>query len=120
MLVGREYCRSPLAQGVFEGVLRREGLEGEVFVDSAGTGRWHLGSPPDSRASSAAALRSVDISSQWAQRITPQLCQDFDYELAPQPNAEYTGELAEASALAREVEQQRGGEARSRLQNNKW
>ncbi|HZF59776.1 MAG TPA: hypothetical protein VEZ19_15040 [Rubrobacter sp.] len=38
-------CRSPLAQGVFEGVLRREGLEGEVFVDSAGTGRWHVGSP---------------------------------------------------------------------------
>jgi len=34
-------CRSPLAQGVFESVLRREGLEGEVLVDSAGTGSWH-------------------------------------------------------------------------------
>jgi low molecular weight protein-tyrosine phosphatase len=59
-----EYCRSPLAQGVFEGVLRREGLEGEIFVDSTGTGHWHVGSPPDDRALSAAALRGVDMSSQ--------------------------------------------------------
>ena len=33
-------CRSPIAQGVFENVLRREGVEDEVFVDSAGTGGW--------------------------------------------------------------------------------
>jgi protein-tyrosine phosphatase len=74
-------CRSPLAQGVFEGVLRREGLEGEVFVDSAGTGHWLVGSPPDDRAMDAAALRGVDISSQRARRITPEDCQDFDYVL---------------------------------------
>ena len=43
-------CRSPLAQGVFEDVLRREGLEDEVFVDSAGTGSWDVGSLPDDRA----------------------------------------------------------------------
>src|SRR4028118_331693 len=72
-------CRSPLAQGVFEGVLRREGLAGEVFVDSAGTGRWHVGSPPDNRAVSAAALRGVDIGSQRARQITSDDCQDFDY-----------------------------------------
>ena len=74
-------CRSPLAQGVFEGVLRREGLEGEVFADSAGTGQWHVGSPPDDRAMDAAALRGVDISSQRARRITQEDCQNFDYVL---------------------------------------
>ena len=74
-------CRSPLAQGVFEGVLRREGLEGEVFVDSAGTGHWHVGSPPDDRAVDAASLRGVDISSQRARRIAPEDCEDFDYVL---------------------------------------
>src|SRR5215204_1640155 len=36
VLVMQEYCRSPLAQGVFEDVLEREGLAGEVSVDSAG------------------------------------------------------------------------------------
>ena len=74
-------CRSPLAQGVFEDVLRREDLEDEVSVDSAGTGRWHVGSPPDHRALSAAALRGVDIGSQRARQITPEDCEEFDYVL---------------------------------------
>ena len=74
-------CRSPLAQGVFERVLRREGLEGEVFVDSAGTGHWHVGSPPDDRAMEAASLRGVDISSQRARLITLEDCRAFDYIL---------------------------------------
>ena len=74
-------CRSPVAQGVFENVVRREGLTGEVFVDSAGTGHWHVGSPPDDRALSAAALRGLDISSQRARLISPEDCEDFDYVL---------------------------------------
>ncbi len=74
-------CRSPLAQGVFENVLRREGLEDEVFVDSAGTGSWHVGEPPDVRAQRSASLRGVDLSSQRARRVTPEDCQRFDYVL---------------------------------------
>jgi protein-tyrosine phosphatase len=74
-------CRSPLAQGVFENVLRREGLEYEVFVDSAGTGAWHVGSPPDERAQKSAGLRGLDLSSPRARRITPEDCDAFDYIL---------------------------------------
>ncbi len=74
-------CRSPLAQGVFENVLRRDGLEDEVFVDSAGTGSWHVGSPPDERAQRSASLRGVDLGSQRARRITPDDCRSFDYVL---------------------------------------
>jgi protein-tyrosine phosphatase len=74
-------CRSPLAQGVFENVLRREGLEDGVFVDSAGTGAWHVGSPPDERAQKSAGLRGLDLSSQRARRITPEDCDAFDYIL---------------------------------------
>jgi protein-tyrosine phosphatase len=74
-------CRSPLAQGVFENVLRREGLEYEVFVDSAGTGAWHVGSPPDERAQKSAGLRGLDLRSQRARRITPEDCDAFDYIL---------------------------------------
>jgi hypothetical protein len=44
-------CRSPVAQGVFESVARREGLAGDIEVDSAGThGYYHAGEPPDPRA----------------------------------------------------------------------
>lgn len=74
-------CRSPLAQGVFENVLRREGLEGEVFVDSAGTGRWHVGHPPDERAQRSASSRGLDLSSQRARQVTPDDCRSFDYIL---------------------------------------
>ena len=74
-------CRSPLAQGVFEEVVRHEGLEEEVFVDSAGTGSWHVGHPPDQRAQRSASLRGLDISAQRARRVTPEDCQNFDYVL---------------------------------------
>jgi len=74
-------CRSPVAQGVFENVVRREGLEGEVRVDSAGTGAWHLGHPPDERAQESARSRGLDISHLRARRVTPEDCQTFDYVL---------------------------------------
>src|SRR4028119_1160909 len=61
-------CRSPLSQGVFENVLRREGLEGEVEVDSAGTGAWHVGHPPDKRGQRGAKKRGIDIRAQRARR----------------------------------------------------
>jgi protein-tyrosine phosphatase len=74
-------CRSPLAQGVFENILRREGLENRVFVDSAGTGSWHVGTPPDERAQRSAKRRGLDLGSQRARRIGLEDCQNFDYIL---------------------------------------
>jgi protein-tyrosine phosphatase len=74
-------CRSPISQGVFENILRREGLEEEVFVDSAGTGTWHVGSPPDMRAQRSAGLRGLDLGAQRARKISPEDCDDFDYIL---------------------------------------
>jgi low molecular weight protein-tyrosine phosphatase len=95
-------CRSPLAQGVFENVLRREGLEGEISVDSAGTGSWHVGSAPDDRALNAASLRGLDISSQRARRITPEDCQNFDYILTmDEENYRMVSSLCQGSAVVR-------------------
>ena len=74
-------CRSPISQGVFERVLRREGLQDEVEVDSAGTGAWHVGSTPDERAIETAAARGLDISGQRARTISPEDCACFDYVL---------------------------------------
>ena len=95
-------CRSPLAQGVFEKVLRREGLEYEVFVDSAGTGAWHVGSPPDERAQKSAGLRGLDLSSQRARRITPEDCDTFDYILTmDEDNYHAVSSLCRGSAVVR-------------------
>ena len=43
-------CRSPTAEGVLRHKLRGAGLAGDVDVESAGTGGWHIGHPPDQRA----------------------------------------------------------------------
>src|SRR5829696_5421458 len=95
-------CRSPLAQGVFENVARRESLEDEVFVDSAGTGAWHVGSPPDKRAQSIASLRGIDLSSQRARRITPEDCETFDYVLTmDEDNYRAVADLCRGSAVVR-------------------
>lgn len=95
-------CRSPIAQGVFESVLRREGLEGEVSVDSAGTGTWYVGEPPDARAVRSAGLRGIDLSGQKARRISPEDCARFDYVLTmDEDNYRAVSRLCRGSAVVR-------------------
>lgn len=36
-------CRSPMAEAVFQKMVNDAGLSGEIVVDSAGTGSWHVG-----------------------------------------------------------------------------
>ncbi len=55
-------CRSPTAEGVLRHLIREEGLEGKVEIDSAGTGDWHVGEPPDERAAAAAGRREIELS----------------------------------------------------------
>ncbi|MEP7329021.1 MAG: low molecular weight protein-tyrosine-phosphatase [Betaproteobacteria bacterium] len=55
-------CRSPTAEVVFRAAARRAGLGGLVTVESAGTGDWHVGNPPDYRAIEHAAHRGYDLS----------------------------------------------------------
>ena len=54
----------------------------DVDVDSAGTGDWHVGEPPDSRAQAAAVRHGVDISRQRARRVRPDDFERFDLILA--------------------------------------
>ena len=75
-------CRSPISQGVFEEVVRREGLAGEIEADSAGThGFYHAGEPPDPRAQRSAMRRGIDISAQRARLLEREDCERFDYVL---------------------------------------
>ncbi len=67
-------CRSPLAEAAFRAEAERRGLDAQV--DSAGTGDWHLGHPPDKRAQAVAARNGVDISTYRARRVT---LEDFRY-----------------------------------------
>ena len=53
-------CRSPLAEAAFRQEAQRRGLD--VEIDSAGTGAWHVGHPPDRRAQAVARHHGVEIS----------------------------------------------------------
>ena len=54
-------CRSPTAEGVMRRLVREAGLEDRVVLDSAGTGDWHVGAPPDRRAAAAAGRRGTTL-----------------------------------------------------------
>lgn len=75
-------CRSPTAHGIFEKMVRDAGLEQQILVDSAGTGDWHIGRPPDNRAAAAALGRGHDLSHLRARQVCPEDFRDFDYLLA--------------------------------------
>ena len=56
-------CRSPMAEGIFAQLVKDRGLAAHYRIDSAGTGDWHVGQPPDGRALSAAKKRGVPLPS---------------------------------------------------------
>lgn len=62
-------CRSPLAEAAFRSEAGRIGLK--VDVDSAGTGDWHIGRPPDPRAQAVALRNGIDINTYRARQVEP-------------------------------------------------
>jgi protein-tyrosine phosphatase len=74
-------CRSPTAEGVMRHLLAERGLEDEIEVQSAGTGGWHAGSPPDARSTRAAAARGITLDGA-ARQVTRADFEDFDLLVA--------------------------------------
>lgn len=74
-------CRSPLAEGVFRNLVARRGLEDRFDIDSAGTGGWHAGEPPDTRALEVAARNGVRLTSR-ARQVTGTDLERFDWVIA--------------------------------------
>ena len=74
-------CRSPTAEGVMRRLLDDAGLGDRVDVESAGTGGWHVGEPPDERATLAARRRGITLSGA-AQQVTPDDFRRFDLLIA--------------------------------------
>ena len=68
-------CRSPLA----EGILKSKVDSSKVFVDSAGTGSWHIGSKPDQRSIAIAKRNNLDITDQRGRQFSKKDFEDFDY-----------------------------------------
>jgi protein-tyrosine phosphatase len=75
-------CRSPMAEGAFRRILQDAGLAEKVYVDSAGTHSYHIGSAPDKRSQATANRRGVDLSALRARRVEADDFAVFDYLLA--------------------------------------
>jgi protein-tyrosine phosphatase len=73
-------CRSPTAEAVFRKLCEEAGIE--LRVESAGTGDWHVGQPPDERAQRHAGRRGYDLSAQRARQVEARDFEDFDMILA--------------------------------------
>lgn len=71
-------CRSPLA----EGILKSKVDLNKIFVDSAGTGSWHIGSEPDRRSVATAKRYDLDITQQRGRQFSKKDFEDFDYIFA--------------------------------------
>lgn len=79
-------CRSPTAHGVFQKIIDEAGLGEQFYIASAGTGAWHVGEAPDSRAQAAAAQRGYDLSRLRAQQVNAGDFEMYDYILAMDHN----------------------------------
>lgn len=75
-------CRSPLAEGVFRAVVAARGQSAQFDIDSAGTGAWHTGNPPDQRSIAVAARHGIDLSAQRARQVVSDDFKRFDYIVA--------------------------------------
>ena len=62
-------CRSPTAEAVFRAKAQEAGLAPRLTIDSAGTGSWHVGNPPDWRATVHAAKRGYDLTPLRARQV---------------------------------------------------
>jgi protein-tyrosine phosphatase len=74
-------CRSPTAEGTMRALVREAGLREEIELDSAGTGSWHVGSPPDRRAITAARACGIVLEGR-ARELRPEDFEAFDLVLA--------------------------------------
>ncbi|HEC05695.1 MAG TPA: low molecular weight phosphotyrosine protein phosphatase [Thiolapillus brandeum] len=92
-------CRSPTAHGVFRKIVRDEGLDSLIEIDSAGTHAYHVGSPPDSRAQATALSRNLDLSDLRGRQVETEDFQRFDYVLAmDKENMDILNQLCPAGA----------------------
>ncbi len=72
-------CRSPTAEAAVREAADQAGVDLEV--DSAGTGAWHVGEPPDARMTAAAAEDDLHLAGA-ARQVTPDDFRDFDLVVA--------------------------------------
>lgn len=72
------FCRSPLAEGIFSAKVKDAKLESHYWVDSAGTHGYQVGLLPDKNAQSVAAHHGLSLEGQQSRQIDLGDFEQFD------------------------------------------
>lgn len=73
-------CRSPIADGCAKNIAKEYSLD--IYVDSAGTGSWHVGESPCANSIKVAIDNGIDISNLKARQFTKRDIEKFDLVVA--------------------------------------
>jgi len=73
-------CRSPIADAVFQQMVKEAGLENDIMVDSAGTGSWHVGETAHRGTREVLKRHNIPYDGR-ARQIRQRDFSDFDYVL---------------------------------------
>jgi protein-tyrosine phosphatase len=93
-------CRSPLAEAALRQAAEAAGFE--VEIDSAGTGDWHVGAPPDPRAQAVARANGFDIAHLRGRQVERADFDRFDHVVAlDRENLRFLERLRPPGARAR-------------------
>ena len=71
-------CRSPMAEFVMKDMVKKQGLEGLVYIESAATSREELGNPVYPPARSKLAEHNISCKGKFARQMTKDDYDRFD------------------------------------------
>jgi len=72
-------CRSPMAEAIFRDLVRKEGLQDQIKIDSAGTGDWHIGHPPHQGTRDILKKYQITDDGIFARKVQTEDLSQFDY-----------------------------------------
>ncbi|WP_226584921.1 low molecular weight protein-tyrosine-phosphatase [Halobacillus litoralis] len=75
-------CRSPMAEAIFRDLIKKQKLDGQITVDSAGIGHWHIGSDPHEGTRKVLDDHNVSYEGMEARQVKESDWDDFDYLIA--------------------------------------
>jgi len=75
-------CRSPMAEAVFRHMVAAEGLADRIWIDSAGTGDWHIGKPPHHGTRGILDQYGISYEGLKARQVSTEDFSEFDYIVA--------------------------------------
>lgn len=75
-------CRSPMAEAVFRHLVKKEGLQDKIEVDSAGLGSWHVGNPPHRGTRDILDQHNISYDGLVARQFQTEDLHQFDYIVA--------------------------------------